>query len=532
MGNSPPKPSNDRVFVMIGKVANGKSTLGNFLIGGSYDSFKTSDERHSFSTTRYVQTTETTLSPETVARMGFVENNAEINIKVIDQPGMDDAEIDVANHCGNLVKCLENLDVKTFATFLILVNLELSRLSDDRCLLLTQLSELLSQASYGLFPHAIIVFTHADKVVGDVNNRAELIQLVRIKIEQNVQGWEQLGEIFQAVNERCIFVNGTSRDVNYRSQILKELFELSKSTLTLRFHGNTDFTSRDLQGKLGARGDRIVQKEFYNFDYQFHQDLNIFWQDECKGDLENQTNRAIETMICVEEGVSAMVVLISLVDPFSTQMEELVLKLPGYYIPKELTSKSLVEKWWKQTFIVFRVPFENNAQTFVQTNIEKNPRIKSLVGKVSDRWTWVAEDTIARTCKDRMTEMCLAVRKNVAGRDFIQNTVIKEIREKMKETKDLQGAPTEAKVFTQEFHNLMARGGLVIMESRNSVFVKLGGIPFKHKISVRSIRLILKNTLLSEEQIRRFKEQYPDAQAKVSIDEVLHFLAQLKPWRC
>ena len=67
----------------------------------------------------------------------------------------------------------------------------------------------------------------------------------------------------------------------------------------------------------------------------------------------------------------------------------------------------------------------------------------------------------------------------------------------------------------------MARGALVIMESRNSVFVRLGGIPFKHEILVRAIRLILNNTLLSEEQIRRFKEQYPDAQAKVSIDGVL-----------
>ena len=221
----------------------GMSTLGNFLIGGSYNSFKTSDERHSYSTTRSVQSNETTLSPETVARMGFIENNAEIQIKVIDQSSMDDAEIDVAVHCGNLVKCLENLDVKTFATFLIVVNLELNRFSDDRCLLLTKLSELLSQASYGFFPHVIIVFTHADKVVGDVNNRAELIQLVKRKIEQRVQGWEELGEIFQAMNERCIFVNGTSRDVSNRSQILKELFELSKSTLTLRFHGNNDFTS-------------------------------------------------------------------------------------------------------------------------------------------------------------------------------------------------------------------------------------------------------------------------------------------------
>ena len=206
------------------------------------------------------------------------------------------------------------------------------------------------------------MFTHADKVVRDVNNRAELMQVVRRKI-QELKGWEELGEILQAVNERCIFVNGTSRDENYRIQIIKELFELSKSTLTIRFHANNDFTSRYLQGKLSVRGGGIVQEEFYNLDFQFHPDLNIFWRDEYKGEnLESQINNAIQTVISLGEGVSAMLVLISLVDPFSTPMEELILNLPGCYIPEDDSAVEPMEKQWrKQTCIVFKVTSETDA---------------------------------------------------------------------------------------------------------------------------------------------------------------------------
>ena len=438
---------------------------------------------------------------------------------------MDDAEISLIHHCDNLVKCLEILDAKSFAAFLIVVNLNLNRLSDDRCLLLTQLSELLIQTSYSFFSHAIILFTHADKV-GNVNNRAELMQVVRRKIREP-KGWEELGEILQAVNERCIFVNGTSRDENYRIQIMKELFELSKNTLTLRFHANNDFTSKYLQGKLGVRSGGIVQEEFYNLDFQFHPDLNMYWRDEYRGEnLENQINNAIQTMMSLGEGVSAMVLLISLVDPFSTPIEELILNLPGCYIPEDDSAvEYIVKKWWKQTFIVFKVTREKDAISFVQKNIEMNPRIKSLVGKVSNKWTWVAEDTIARTCRERMTDMCIALRKEVAGRDFIENTVIKEIKNKMKDDENLEGKKSQVRVFTPEFHNLMAKGVLTIMESRKPIFLKLGGIPFKQKISVRSMRLILKSTCLSAEQINRFKARYTNAQDKVSIEEVLRFLA-------
>ena len=92
--------------------------------------------------------------------------------------------------------------------------------------------------------------------------------------------------------------------------------------------------------------------------------------------------------------------------------------------------------------------------------------------------TWVAKDTIARTCRDRMTDMCIALRKEVVGRDFIENTVIKGIKNKMREYKHLEGKKSKVRAFTQEFHHLMAKGLLTIMKSKilyfkNSVAFRL-----------------------------------------------------------
>ena len=511
------------MFILLGKAVIGKSTFGNLLIGGEYNSFKAGSEFRSYTLTTDVQSAVTTLSPQTLSGMGYRDIETK-NIKVIDQPGMDDADIELPTHCNNLVKCLEELDAKTFATFLIVVNLKSDRFSDDSCLLLTLLSEMLLQASYPLFSKAIIVFTHADEVVRDVNDREELMQILKRKIRE-LEGWREMGEILLAVNERCIFVNGTSRDENYRSQVLKQLFDISICTLTLRFHGNNDFTSEYLQNKMGIRGGGIVKGEFYNLDYQFHRDRNLFWRDEYRGNsLETEVRDTLQTMIGFGEGVSAMVVLISLVNTLSAQMEELILNLPGCYIPED-EIEITVNNWWKQTCIVFKVPNERNAKLFVETNIGGNPRIKSLVEKVSHVWTWVAEDTRVDTCRKRMTEVCLAVRKKAAGRSFIKNTVISEIKGKMKAYRESEGQETQVVIFSREFHNIMAQGALNIIESGDSVFVKLGGILFKHTISIRSIRLILKNTRLSEEQIKLFKARYTNPNEKVSIEEVLRFLA-------
>ena len=55
---------------------------------------------------------------------------------------MGDVRYTIEEHSENLFKCLRDLNVKTFPTFLIVINPELDRVSEDGFLLLTQLSEL------------------------------------------------------------------------------------------------------------------------------------------------------------------------------------------------------------------------------------------------------------------------------------------------------------------------------------------------------------------------------------------------------
>ena len=165
MGAEESKPTmNDRVFILIGKSKAGKSTLGKLLLGDNQ--FKVSDSKICVSTTKSVQSFEVKLSPGEVFGI-----DKSLNIKVVDQPGMDDTNIEPTTHCDNLVKCMSDLNVKTFPTFLLVINLESDRFLDDRCSLLTKLSFLLTQASYSLFSHTVVVFTQHDRVCDDISNR-------------------------------------------------------------------------------------------------------------------------------------------------------------------------------------------------------------------------------------------------------------------------------------------------------------------------------------------------------------------------
>ena len=138
------------------------------------------------------------------------QGDSVLRIKVIDQPGMDGGNFKIRHHCDNLIKCMREVHVRTFPTFLIVIDLTEEILSEDHALLLNQLSESLIQASYSLYSHAVIVFTHIDQLGCDVNNIDTLKQSVRQKCQQKY--WEELAEILEAVNNRCIFVNGTSTE--------------------------------------------------------------------------------------------------------------------------------------------------------------------------------------------------------------------------------------------------------------------------------------------------------------------------------
>ena len=504
---------NDRVFILIGKSKAGKSTLGNLLL--EKKQFEARDSNVCVSTTQSVQTSEVTLSPGKV--LGI---NKSFNIKVIDQPGMDDANIKPTTHCDNLVKCMSNLNVKTFPTFLLVIDLESDQFLDDLCSLLSKLSFLLTQASYSLFSHTVVVFTHADRVCDDINNRDMLMQIVNEKCQKI--GWGGLTEILEEVHQRCIFVDGINDSPRYRSIFLRELFELSKSILQIRFHGNNDFTSEYLKQKLGIKNDRIVEEELYKLDYQFHPDITLLFMEELRDLNMNELERALQYMVALREGISSMVVLISLLPRFSKQMEELINELPTHYTTDsdpEFAQND--QNWWNHVFIVFEVSDDTNGEKTVKENLAHNPILKTLVGKANNRWTWIARDTSVRMCRDRITGLCLGVRKEIGGKVFINDTVLREIKEMMTEI-DKKAKDTHAATRNLTFQQKMARGAVNINEK------KFWGIRAKHQMSVGSMGLILRNTMLSKEELERFREKYKVPSAKVSFEEVLQFLDPLE----
>ncbi|KAI6660804.1 hypothetical protein LOD99_10201 [Oopsacas minuta] len=140
---------------------------------------------------------------------------------------------------------------------------------------------------------------------------------------------------------------------------------------------------------------------------------------------------------------------------------------------------------------------------------------------VNNKWTWITNDTPENTCRDRISEMCLSVRKAIGGIEFIQNTVIKELKDQIQQID--KGSNTTISKFNPEFHKKMAK--VFYVQSDNSMNLKVGGILFKHKISIRSMRLLLRSTLLSTKEMNRFKEKYNNPDERVSIEEILKFLA-------
>ena len=510
--------SYDRVFVLIGKMKAGKSAVGNLLLGKV--KFRVSPGYDSYAITTQVQSAETELGAGTVLGMDLSVDNT-LRIKVIDQPGIDDGNIEIKGHCNNLIECMSAVDAKTFPTFLIVINLSLHHLLEDRGLQLAQLSESLIQASYSLFSHAVVIFTHIDKLDPLINSTEALMEFVRQKFEHDE--WAALKDILDAVNNRCIFVNTTNTEALYRNRLLRDLFLLSKCTLQIRFHGNNSFSSDFLKQKLGILGNGVVEEELYKFDYQFHSDLNVFRRDALRN-LDQQIERALISLIALGEGVSSIVILVSLENSLSQQMEKLIYELPKRYISENDRLLDLnLRQWWDHVFIVFQVPSEASGKATVERNLLMNPKIRSLVEKGSKKWTWIAEDTPVKMCKDRMTETCLMVRKQTGGKVFIHDSVLKELR---LITKAMDKSRGEARL--QDYSALLQRRtedcDIYFIESENSnVVLKFGELSLSGNISISSLRIALLNTNLTEEEMKRFRERYQDPKARVSILEILEF---------
>ena len=106
--------------------------------------------------------------------------------------------------------------------------------------------------------------------------------------------------------------------------------------------------------------------------------------------------------------------------------------------------------------------------------------------------------------------------------------MIRELKASIEKARSYEGN-TDVVLFNPEFCEKLAKGAIRILGPSDSIVMKLGSTPLENKISVSSMRMILRGTMLSEQDIQRFSVKYRNPHEKVSIKEVLYFLAKEPP---
>ncbi|KAI6657212.1 hypothetical protein LOD99_11188 [Oopsacas minuta] len=223
MGTTQSIPAN-RSFILIGQLANGKSTLGNLILGGGVNTpFKIHAHLKRSCYTRGTQTSETMIKSSLIYGNKFPEED--IRIQVVDQPGLGDPRYSLERYSQFLITCLKESNAEISTTFIITIKISSVKLDNETVSALFDLSYLLGQFHYNFFSNAIIVFTHIDEIrLRDGNKN---IDQIITDITENEQ-WIRLTEILQRVNNRYMCVNAMNREPGYREEILQKLFELSK----------------------------------------------------------------------------------------------------------------------------------------------------------------------------------------------------------------------------------------------------------------------------------------------------------------
>ena len=268
----------------------------------------------------------------------------------------------------------------------------------------------------------------------------------------------------------------------------------------------------------------MVEEELYKLDYQFQPDLDLSRR-ECA--LDQRIERALSRMFPIGEGVSS-VAFVSVLKSFNKQMEKLIYDLPKYFHHGDfLQPVPFLNGWWSNVFILFQVPDEASGKDTVEEILMLHPKIRRFVVNGNTEWTWIAKDTPVRMCTDRITGMCLKVKEQIGGKVFIENIVLRNLRKIIEGVERYTNEDTERSQNDSGFQRKIAKSGINFIQSDDEIMLKFGDIPVRNEISILSMRIILRNSILTKEEIERFREHYKNPNAKVSIREVLDFLTNL-----
>ena len=427
MGNFQPGPAH-RSFILIGRVANGKSSLGNLLLDdGSDEPFKIHEEIQEQCLTKCMEYSQTRIKSSLI--YGDKVPEEYIRIQVIDQPGLGDPEYSLENYSQFLMDCLRTSNAEMSTTFLITIKMTSDLITEQTVSNLFDLSYFMAKFKYNFFRNALVVFTHVDRVKLKKGTYQDIESLdEKLKELMQDESWNLISEILQRVDNRHVFVNSWSREPGYRDEVLRNLFEVSKPVIKATFHGNRDFTGAEMQTFLKDNNNQSITHPRCHLQCTFSQDF----QSGMALNLESEVISSINRLKEIGHGISVVVILISLHRDLSEQLHELINALPkDYKIGEERETE-----FWKYTFIVFKLDIDVlNPVEFIDTQLQSLDGIREIYERCGRRSIWVTKGMSNDECVNRILEMSQSIKQCNEGREYINAEIVTNMRQKIDKMK-------------------------------------------------------------------------------------------------
>ena len=221
--------------------------------------------------------------------------------------------------------------------------------------------------------------------------------------------------------------------------------------------------------------------------------------------MEQRLEDELKKLFIISEGISVMVVLISLEEAFTEEFYSLIHPIQDTLSIK--SSEKIDDLLWKYSFIVFLSPVDD--KNLIMQDIRFISRLVEIVSRVNNRFTCVTREMQPDECYRRLINMVLKVSQDSQGTSLINGTIASEIISKIKASSSVIDPRTQKNIPYFETN----QEGLWI--GANSFYWN------KENISNLLAYFIIKKE--KPEAAATFLEMYPDSENSISKEAFKKF---------